>query len=234
MIALTSLLHANSNKTNIIQSDYQCFCSSVNAAENHNPIDFFLRCSNPGLGSPLVNKSPSCSVVDILSNLIPCFTISSQNQIFFVWLCLLWEVNWDSKVLARTRVPALSSWIETWMVVLPTGRPMALPMILTPSMIGNSLWQLWARATISASIVDRLVSDCYLDCHMIEQLATIITYPVLLLTQTGSTITLCPYILTKLASWKLSIFKTQQKKVWYTYTRRLHNIQIPVEKINFL
>ncbi len=82
--AQTSLFHPNSNKTNNIQSDHQHSTSSVNAAESHHPIKFFLRCSNPGLGSPLVNKSPSCSVVEILSNLIPFFTISSQNQIVFL------------------------------------------------------------------------------------------------------------------------------------------------------
>ncbi len=76
--------HANSNKTNNIQSDHQHSLSRVDAAENYHPIIFFLRCLNPGLGSPLVNKSPSCSVVEILSNLIQCFTISSQNQIVFV------------------------------------------------------------------------------------------------------------------------------------------------------
>ena len=85
MIALTSLFHANSNKTNNIQSDHQHSLSSVGAAENYHPINFFLRCSNPGLGSPLVNETPNCSVVEILSNLIPHFTISSQNQIIFVW-----------------------------------------------------------------------------------------------------------------------------------------------------
>ncbi len=68
-----------------IQSDHQHAFSSVNAAENYHPINFFLRCSNPGLGSPLANKSPSCSVVEFLSNLIPCFKISPWNQIVFVW-----------------------------------------------------------------------------------------------------------------------------------------------------
>ena len=84
-IVLTFLFHANSNKTNNTQSDHQHSLLSINAAENYHSINFFLRCSNPGLGSPLVNKSLSCSVVEILSNLIPCFTISSWNQIVFVW-----------------------------------------------------------------------------------------------------------------------------------------------------
>ncbi len=48
---------------------------------------------------------------------------------------------------------------------------MALPMILTPSMIGNSSQQLWARAIILASMVDIAVSDFNLDHHIIGQLA---------------------------------------------------------------
>ncbi len=80
MIALTSLFHANSNITNNIQSDHQHSLSSANAAENYHPINFFLRYSNPGLDSPLVNKSPSCSAVEVLSNLFSCFTISSQSK----------------------------------------------------------------------------------------------------------------------------------------------------------
>ncbi len=84
MIALTSHFNANSNKTKNIVSDHQHSLSSIDTAENYHPINFFLRCSNPGLGSPLVNKSPSCSVVEILRNLIPRFTISSRNQIVFV------------------------------------------------------------------------------------------------------------------------------------------------------
>ncbi len=44
---------------------------------------FFLRCSNHGLGSTLVNMSLNCLVVEILSNLIPCFTTSSQNHILY-------------------------------------------------------------------------------------------------------------------------------------------------------
>ncbi len=60
MIACTSLFHANSNKTNNIQSDHQHILSSINAAENYHPINFILRCSNLDLGSPLVNKSLSC------------------------------------------------------------------------------------------------------------------------------------------------------------------------------
>ncbi len=45
MIALTSLFNANSNKTNNIQSDHQHSLSSVDAADNYHPINFFLRCS---------------------------------------------------------------------------------------------------------------------------------------------------------------------------------------------
>ncbi len=120
MIALTSLLHANSNKTNIIQSDYQCFCSSVNAAENHNPIDFFLRCSNPGLGSPLVNKSPSCSAVDIFSNFIVHFKIFllKPNSLCMVMLASRRKLRW--KIFGQIKSLASSLWIKTWMVVLPT------------------------------------------------------------------------------------------------------------------
>ncbi len=52
----------------------------------------------PGLGSPSMNKTPNCSVVEFLSNLIPCFTISSQSITDYVWLCLLQKVNWGGKV----------------------------------------------------------------------------------------------------------------------------------------
>ncbi len=128
--------------------------------------------------------------------------------------------------MARTRAPALSSWIETWMVILPTGRPMSLSMILTPSKIRNSLKQLWAKAILLASIVDRSVSVCNLDCHMIGQLATTITYPVMLVTQTGSSIASCLYIATKLASRKLS--KQQEQVVIQLYTAFLsHTFDIP-------
>ncbi len=110
--------------------------------------------------------------------------------------------------MATTRAQALSLWIKTGMVVLPTGTPMALLTILTPPIIGNILQQLQAMEIISACMVDRVVSDCNLDCHMTGQLATIITYPGLLFTQTGSSISLFPYIPAKSASRKQSIIKS--------------------------
>ncbi len=46
------------------------------------------------------------------------------------------------------------------------------------------LW--WAKAIISASMLDKAVSDWNLDCYMIRKPATIYMYPILLLTQTRS------------------------------------------------
>ena len=51
---------------------------------NYHPINFLRKYSKTGLANPLVNKSPNCSVVSILSNLMPLRTICSRNQMVFV------------------------------------------------------------------------------------------------------------------------------------------------------
>ncbi len=53
MIANNLSVQTNSNKIKSIQSDQQHSLLSVDAEENYHPKIFFLRCSNPGLGSIL-------------------------------------------------------------------------------------------------------------------------------------------------------------------------------------
>lgn len=53
--------------------------------------------------------SPNCSTVQILSKLIPCFRISSQNQTVLVTYYLLIEVNSGGMVSAKIKAPPLSS-----------------------------------------------------------------------------------------------------------------------------
>ena len=51
--------------------------------EPYHPISSFRKYSKVGNGSPFVNRSPSCSLVSILHNLMPLCLICSLNQIVF-------------------------------------------------------------------------------------------------------------------------------------------------------
>ncbi len=81
---LYTLCYDKFNKTYDIKSNHEHSLSIIDAADNFHPMNFFSSCSNPGLGSPLIGKSPNCLAVEILSTFIPNFTISSWNQMVFV------------------------------------------------------------------------------------------------------------------------------------------------------
>ncbi len=71
------------------------------------------------------------------------------------------------------------------MVVFPIGRLTDFVTELTMSIIGNSSLQHAERAIILASIVDRAVSVCNLDCQKTGQSAKVMMNPVRLLAQAG-------------------------------------------------
>jgi len=64
------------------------------------------------------------------------------------------------------------------MVVLPIGSLTDFVTELTMSIIGNSSLQHAERAMVSASIVDRAVSVCNLDCQKTGQSAKVMMNPV--------------------------------------------------------
>ena len=70
------------------------------------------------------------------------------------------------------------------MVILPIGSLTDFVTELTMSIIGNSSLQHAERAIISASIIDRAVSVCNLDCQKTGQSAKVMMNPVQLLAQT--------------------------------------------------
>ncbi len=131
MIANTSLFHSNLDKTNNIQ-DHQHSLSSIYATENDHPINFYLE--DTGLAvfpvfldigiwynlllihcipemfktwfiKFLVNNSPICSVVEILSNLIPHVTISSSESTPLYPMASICELeNWWFHVKEKTLI----------------------------------------------------------------------------------------------------------------------------------
>ena len=58
--------------------------SRVHAHRTYHPISFFLKYSKVTRVNPLVNKSPNCSTVSILTSLIFLLTICSRNQIVLI------------------------------------------------------------------------------------------------------------------------------------------------------
>jgi hypothetical protein len=69
------------------------------------------------------------------------------------------------------------------MVVFPIGNLTDFVNELTISIVGNSSLQHAERAIISASIVDRAVSVCNLDCQKTGQSAKVMMNPVRLMVQ---------------------------------------------------
>ena len=79
------------------------------------------------------------------------------------------------------------------MVVCPKRKLVASANKQTMSMMGNSSLQHADNAIISASIVDRAVSVCNLDCQNTGHSAKVIMNPVRLFAQAGSVCDLCDH-----------------------------------------
>ncbi len=91
--------------------------------------------------------------------------------------------------------------------------PMALHMVMLPSIMRTSLHEISARLKISAFMVGRTVSYCNSGCYVTGQLIAMITDTILLVAQTGFSIASCKCIWAKSALRKLWIFR---------FLRRIH------------
>lgn len=68
--------------------------------------------SKVDLGSPLLNISPNCSTMSILTRLILLKTIFSWNQIVLMAKCLLLGIYCGGRVSASIKAPSLCSWMD--------------------------------------------------------------------------------------------------------------------------